>query len=115
MTFRDVISSRLRTLRGKRFTQAELAQKLGITTASVSKYETGEVMPDIEKLIMYCNIFNVGLDYIIGLSENSQETVKPIEYTQDEIELLELFKQLPDKYKYEIKGYIKGILLSNKY
>lgn len=110
---RDIIAYHLRLLRGKQFTQAELAQKLGVTTASVSKYEIGEVLPDIEKLTKYCSIFNVSLDYIVGLSENSSETVKPIEYTSDEIELLDLFKQLPDKYKYEVKGYIKGIISSN--
>lgn len=110
---KNIIAKRLRLLRDKNFTQAELAQKLGVTTASVSKYEIGEVIPDIEKLTKYCYIFNVSLDYIIGLSENSNETVKPIEYKPDEIELLELFKQLPDKYKYEVKGYIKGIISSN--
>lgn len=110
---KDTIAGHLRLLRGKQFTQAELAKRLGVTTASVSKYEMGEVIPDIEKLIKYCLIFNVSLDYIVGLSDNTDETVKPIEYKPDEIELLELFKQLPDKYKYEVKGYIKGIISSN--
>lgn len=110
---KQIIANNLRLLRGKKFTQAELAQKLGITTASVSKYEMGEVTPDIEKLTRYCYIFNVSLDYIVGLSDNSNETVKSIEYRPDEVELLELFKQLPDKYKYEVKGYIKGIISSN--
>lgn len=110
---RYIIAKHLRMLRDKKFTQAELAQRLGVTTASVSKYEIGEVIPDIEKLTRYCSIFNVSLDFIVGLSENSEETVRPIEYKPDEIELLELFKQLPDKYKYEVKGYIKGIISSN--
>lgn len=113
MNDKELISYRLRMLRNKKFTQSELAQRLGVTTASVSKYELGEVTPDIEKLKRYCYIFNVSLDYIVGLSENSNETIKPIEYTPDELELLELFKQLPDKYKYEVKGYIKGIISSN--
>lgn len=107
------IGLRLRFLRNNKFTQAELAQKLGVTTASISKYELGEVIPDIEKLKKYCLIFNVSMDFIVGLSDDTVETVKPIEYKPDEIELLELFKQLPDKYKYEVKGYIKGIISSN--
>ncbi len=109
----DSIGLRLRFLRDKKFTQAELAQRLGVTTASISKYELGEVIPDIEKLKKYCLIFNVSMDFIVGLSDDTTETIKPIEYNSDELELLELFKQLPDKYKYEVKGYIKGIISSN--
>ena len=93
----DSIGLRLRFLRNNKFTQAELAQKLGVTTASISKYELGEVIPDIEKLKKYCLLFNVSMDFIVGLSDDTDETVKPIEYSPDEIELLELFKQLPDK------------------
>lgn len=95
-------------------TQSELAERLHVTTASVSKYELGTVVPDIEKLKLYSIIFNVSIDYIVGLSNSLNDTVKPIEYTQEETELLELFKQLPEKYKYEIKGYIKGLISSNK-
>lgn len=109
----NTIAMRLRLLRGNKFTQAELANRLGVTTATVSKYELGTVIPDIEKLKRYCFIFNVSLDYIAGLSGNENETYTPIEHNSDEVELLELFRQLPDKYKYEVKGYIKGILSSH--
>ena len=75
--------------------------------------ELGVVTPDIEKLIGYGRIFQTSVDYLVGLSNGINDTIKPIEYKSDEIELLELFKQLPDKYKYEVKGYIKGIISSN--
>lgn len=108
------LSCRLKELREKNhLTQLELAQRIGVTTASISKYELGTVVPDIEKLIMYGRIFQTSVDYLVGLSNNGTDTVKPIEYSSEEIELLELFKQLPDKYKYEVKGYIKGIISSN--
>ena len=110
----NTLGSRLRELRIQHsLTQAELAQKLCVTTASISKYEIGEVTPDVEKLIMYGRIFQTSVDYLVGLSNGTNDTNKPIEYKPDEIELLELFKQLPDKYKYEVKGYIKGIISSN--
>lgn len=110
----NVLSTRLKKLREEHYlTQTELAQKLGVTTASISKYELGIVTPDVEKLIMYGKIFQTSVDYLVGLSDGINDTVKPIEYNSEEIELLELFKQLPDKYKYEVKGYIKGIISSN--
>lgn len=93
-------------------TQSELARKLNITTASISKYELGTVIPDVEKLIMYGKIFQTSVDYLVGLSKSENENVKPIEYSPADLELLELFKQLPNEYKCEVKGYIKGLLSS---
>lgn len=94
-------------------TQFELANRLQVSPATVSKYEVGSVSPDINMLIRISNIFNISTDELLGLSKdnNSSSDVK-IFYSSDEIELLELFKQLPDKYKYEVKGYIKGIISS---
>ena len=94
-------------------TQFELANKIDVSPATISKYEVGSVSPDINTLIYLASIFNVSTDELLGLEENLNKISKPIEYSSDEIELLELFKQLPDKYKYEVKGYIKGIISSN--
>lgn len=93
-------------------TQFKLADMLCVSPATISKYEVGTVTPDIDRLIMLSKIFNVSTDELLGLSENSNKTIKPIEYKPDEIELFELFKQLPEKYKYEVKGYIKGLISS---
>ena len=110
----NTLAIRLKRLREEHsLTQTDLAQKLGVTTASISKYELGIVTPDVEKLIMYGKIFQTSVDYLVGLSNGINDTNKPIEYKPDEVELLELFKQLPEKYKYEVKGYIKGIISSN--
>lgn len=95
-------------------TQLELAYKLGVSPATVSKYEVGSVSPDINMLIQISAIFNVSTDELLGLSKNDSQNNVTVTYNAEETELLELFKQLPDKYKYEIKGYINGILSSRK-
>lgn len=111
----SALSMRLKRLREENnLTQSDLAKRIGVTTASISKYELGTVIPDVEKLIGYGKIFQVSVDYLVGLSDGANDTIKPIKYSSEEVELLELFKQLPDKYKYEVKGYIKGIISSNK-
>lgn len=108
------LSTRLKMLReSNKLTQSELAKRIGVTTASISKYELGIVVPDVDKLIRYGYIFKVSVDYLVGLSNGLNDTIEPVKYNSDDIEMLELFKQLPDKYKFEIKGYIKGILSSN--
>lgn len=95
-------------------TQFELANKLKVSPATVSKYEVGSVIPDVDRLIMLSKIFNISTDTLLGLNESEITNVEPSKYNSNELELLELFKQLPDEYKYEVKGYIRGIIASNK-
>ena len=59
----------LRELReDKKITQKELAQKLCVTVGTISNYENDQHLPDIEKLIMLANFFNVSTDYLLGRS-----------------------------------------------
>ncbi len=53
-------------------TQKQLADKLEITKATVSAYETNAKYPSIEVLIKISNIFNVSSDYLLGFSEKTE-------------------------------------------
>lgn len=58
------IGAKIKTLRkGKKMTQFELAEALGITRASVSNYELGRRAPHISELKRIAEYFGVGLDY----------------------------------------------------
>ncbi|WP_026528049.1 helix-turn-helix domain-containing protein [Butyrivibrio sp. VCD2006] len=46
--------------------QEELAEKLGVTRQTISKYETGESLPDIEKCAMLADVFGVSVDDLIN-------------------------------------------------
>ena len=46
--------------------QEELAEKLGVTRQTISKYETGESLPDIEKCALMADIFEVSVDDMIN-------------------------------------------------
>ena len=50
--------------------QAELAEKLGVTQQTISKYENGSREPDSETLKLLSSIFNVSIDYLLGNSDN---------------------------------------------
>ncbi len=64
---------KLRKLRkDNNLTQKQLADKLEITKATVSAYETNAKYPSIEVLIKISNIFNVSSDYLLGLSEKTE-------------------------------------------
>ncbi len=48
------------------YSQEELAEKIGVTRQTVSKYETGESLPDIEKCKMLADVFGVSMDDLIS-------------------------------------------------
>lgn len=47
-------------------TQEELSEKLGISRQTLSKWETGESIPDIEKSRMIAELFGVTLDELVS-------------------------------------------------
>ena len=60
------ISDRIRELRRKRgISQEELAEQLGISRQAVSKWESGQSMPDLDKIILLSDYFDVTTDYLL--------------------------------------------------
>ena len=58
---------------GKHLTQKELANRAGITEASMSKYLSGERVPRIDVIVNLANALDVTTDELIGNSvENDQ-------------------------------------------
>lgn len=62
MTF----SEKLTDLRRKSgMSQEQLADRLGVTRQSVSKWESGTAMPELVKLISLSELFDVSVDYLV--------------------------------------------------
>lgn len=57
--------------------QQELAEVLGVSFQSVSKWETGATMPDITLLPGIAEYFNVSVDELLGLKPLRQQTYIP--------------------------------------
>ena len=45
--------------------QETLARELGISRQAVSRWETGEAIPDTEKVIQLSRLFQVSTDYLL--------------------------------------------------
>lgn len=45
--------------------QEDLAEKLGISRQAVSKWESGQSVPDLNKLIILSELYNVTIDYLV--------------------------------------------------
>lgn len=50
----------------KRISQEELAERIGVTRQTLSKYETGESLPDIDKCKAIADVFEVSLDELVN-------------------------------------------------
>ena len=68
-----IIAERVKNLReGIGTTQRKLAKEIGVTQASVYRYENDLADIPPETLIWYSDYFNVSLDYIFGRTDNPQ-------------------------------------------
>ena len=72
---RNIIAENIYALRKKnKFTQIDLAEKINYSDKAVSRWEKGEVVPDIETLQSIANVFNVPLTYLM---EEQTEDISP--------------------------------------
>lgn len=68
-----MVSKKIRQLRNdKGRTQKELSDKLHVGKTTVSNYETGYSVPDIEMLSQMAKLFDVSIDYILGNDRPSE-------------------------------------------
>lgn len=72
------ISDRIQHLRKARgISQEELADKIGVSRQAVSKWESEQSSPDIEKIILMSNVFEVTTDYLLkGIEPVADELKK---------------------------------------
>lgn len=77
----------LKTLRlQNNMTQAQLAQKLGLTKSVISAYETSLRLPSYDVLIHIAKIYNVSTDYLLGVEQKQQIDLSGL--SQEEIDAL---------------------------
>lgn len=57
------------------WSQEELADKLGVSRQSVSKWESAQAVPDMKKILVLAEIFNVSTDYL--LRDDMEDVERP--------------------------------------
>lgn len=123
--FKNVFK-RLRTSSG--YTQAEMAEKLGIAKSTISMYENGNREPDFETLEIIADFFNVDIDYLLGRTNKTTllpETIGSYYVNDDAREMAQFMFENPEykvlfdasrKVKKEDINFVKEMIdrLTNK-
>lgn len=77
------IADRIQYLRKQKgYSQEELAEKVGVSRQAVSKWESEQSTPDLEKIIAMSDLFEVTTDYILKgiepVSSTNRKTIKTL-------------------------------------
>lgn len=66
--------------------QEAVAEKLGVSRQTISKWETDETLPDIRQSKQMAMLYNVSLDELIAFDVDVKEIERIIETTSEELE-----------------------------
>ena len=67
------------------WSQEELAEKLGVSRQSVSKWESAQAVPDMKKILMMADAFGVSTDYLLRDEiEETNPSVVPVDSGMEE-------------------------------
>lgn len=68
-----MINMNLKKLRKiRRYTQEEVADKIGVSRQAVAKWENGETVPDINNCVALAELYGVALDDLINYSDDKK-------------------------------------------
>ncbi|MHB1150750.1 MAG: helix-turn-helix domain-containing protein [Eubacteriales bacterium] len=97
---------KLRTKNG--LSQGSLAEFVDVSRQSISKWETGQAKPDVDKIVKLSEIFHVTVDYLVKDNDNLEDKQEVPAYEQ------KIFTNKVEKDRDRIPGYILmtvGLLL----
>ena len=76
------IAENLKALRKKKeWTQEEMAEMIGVSPQSISKWERGDTYPDITLLPALANLYKVSVDFIIGMDKINEAEAQTAIFT----------------------------------
>lgn len=91
--------------KAKNLTQEQLAEKIGVSNKTISKWETGKCMPDYSIINVLCDELGITIAELMDGEEAEEKSVR----TFDEEQILDLLKRTQELEKQ--KSVLYGILL----
>lgn len=84
-----LLGKRIKELRNKaRFTQSELAERLGVTKSTIAAYENDSRQPSYEVLIKMGQVFSVSIDSLLLDRKGTVLEIKGLK--REQVKILEL-------------------------
>ncbi len=74
-------------------TQEQLAEQLNVSRQSVSKWESGQAMPEADKLMALSDLFHVTVDYLLRPSDIDALSIKADALERQQQELKRAFRK----------------------
>lgn len=93
------------------YKQASLADKLGVSQQTISRWVNGRFQPDIDQLIMLGKIFNVSVDDLLGSTSKDVPIKKQPTVDDDELRAraIERVQSLPDPALTRVLDFLEGL------
>lgn len=95
----------LKKRKEKNLTQEQLAEKLGVSNKTISKWETGKCMPDYSVIKNLCEELEITIAELMDGEETEEKSVR----TYDEEQIMDLLRRTQELEKQ--KKLIYGFLL----
>ena len=95
----------LKKRKEKNLTQEQLAEKLGFSNKTISKWETGKCMPDYSVIKNLCEELEITIAELMDGEETEEKSVR----TYDEEQIMDLLRRTQELEKQ--KKLIYGVLL----
>ncbi len=117
----DTIGKRIKYSRKIRnLSLTDVKEKTGISTGNLSELENDKFAPSASSLILFKELFNVSIDWLLTgelsteskineVNESNEEYGKSLEFTDEEINLINLYRTLDNEEKQNILGYLTVI------
>ena len=85
----DISEKILQLRKASNMTQEQLAERVSVSRQSVSKWEGGQAVPELDKLLGLSKVFNVTTDYLLRPSELDELSIKTEILEKKQQELIE--------------------------
>ncbi len=114
------LSNNLKNIRKENnLSQEQLAEKLGVSRQAVSKWESGQSYPEMDKVLLICKLFNYNIDELMNenvkeVNETKQSKVNINKYVEDFFEFITKTVNMLSamKFKQRMKCLIEQIIVS---
>jgi transcriptional regulator with XRE-family HTH domain len=95
----NLVGSRIRELRkGRRLTQMELSEKIGVAQSDLSRMEQGEYKVGLDTLFKLLQVFDLKIGEFFGESETSGP---------EDRELVTEYRGLSDEARQEVRDFVR--------